>query len=293
MKSINYVNFASGRLWTEAFGDPSSPLVVLVMGTTKQAVYWRASLCDALARRGYYVVRYDHRDTGLSTHINFNASPYRLGDLTYDLRAIIEYYDSARQGAHLVGCGMGGYLAQELAINAPEFIKSLVLLMSTYSAVPIEHPWGIHDLPSTPQEVLDQIEYVGRILPHDPNWFDKTMQIMKILNGADAPFDEEEWASLVDELRARINYEQAPAFFHHHLLAKTLSKLSFESNRIKQPTLIVHGSVDPIIPIEHAFATHEIIPNSKLVIINNMGHALPKVFYPAFIDAVNEHWDVM
>ena len=289
MKNINYINFSCGQLWTESFGDPSNPLVVLIAGATKQGVFWKESLCEALAIHGYYVVRYDHRDTGFSTHINFNAHPYRLNDMADDVINVIKYY--GKESVHLVGHGMGGYLAQILAINHPMFVKSLVLLMSTYNAISIEQPQNIYSLPSTKPETLKQIEAVGRILPNDPNWTDKNIQILRILNGDESIFDKEEWLTLVQELKARTNYEQSPAFFHHHLLAKTLSKLSFESHRITQPTLIVHGSADPIVPIEHAFATQKIIPNSKLTILKHMGHLFSQTFYPAFIDAVVKHFD--
>ena len=175
MKNISYVKFSCGRLWTEFFGDPSNPLVVLITGAAKQGVYWRPLLCQALADGGYCIVRYDHRDTGLSTHINFNANPYRLDDIASDVRGIINHYDHDKQGAHVVGCGMGGYVAQLLALNWPESVKSLILLMSTYNAIPIEHPQSKHSLPSMKPEVFEKIESIGRILPHDPNWFDKTM----------------------------------------------------------------------------------------------------------------------
>jgi pimeloyl-ACP methyl ester carboxylesterase len=288
MSQINYVRFPKGNLWAEAFGDISNPLVILIAGSEKQSIYWSDLWCHVLAKEGYSVVRFDHRDTGLSTHINFNAHPYRLRDMADDILSILKFYRKER--AHLIGSGMGGYLAQMIALSHPEKVASLVLLMTTHDARPIEQKR--HDsyrLPSTSPDVIAQLERVSRIAVNNPNWFLKTIQKLKLLNGADAPFDENEWEITAIKLKERMSQKSNSAFFHHHLLSKTLSKLSFESNKITQSTLIIHGDADPVIPITHAYSTKKFIPRANLVVIEGMGHLLTSFFESKIAKEIVNH----
>jgi pimeloyl-ACP methyl ester carboxylesterase len=289
MSHINYVNISCGQLWTESFGDASNPLVILISGESKQGIYWHESLCHALADHVYCVVRFDNRDTGLSTHINFNSSQYHLNDMADDVLLIIKAYN--KEKAHLVGSGMGGYIAQILSTRGSDVIESMVLLMSTTNPSPIEKPHQVDVLPGTFPETIKKFQQVGRISDNDPNWLDKTMLMLKILNGEDAPFNETKWLLLAEQLKSRLPTREPKAFFHHHILAKSLSNLNFDTTKIKMPALIVHGESDPIIPVEHAFASHQAITNSKLEIIKNMGHLLSSNFHDNFINAVVPFWN--
>ena len=91
-----YVERPYLRVWTQSFGDPSLPLLIVMMGTAGQGVYWTKPFCELLAKEGFCVVRYDNRDTGLSTHIDFNRAPYRISDMADDVKAIIKAYGKTR-----------------------------------------------------------------------------------------------------------------------------------------------------------------------------------------------------
>lgn len=278
MLNVNYVKTASGNLWTQSFGHSYNPLVVLIAGSEKQGVYWSDSWCHALSNAGYLVVRFDHRDTGLSTHINFNKSPYHLSDMAEDIQCIIKCYE--KEKAHLIGSGMGGYLAQMIATSNPEQVSSLVLLMTTCNAVAIEKN-RINEYKTFHKSspgIFVKIERVSRMLLNDPNWLSKAIEYFKLLNGTSAPFNEKEAEMFACLLKERICEINRPTFLHNHLLAKNSSKLTFESNLITQETLIIHGNNDPIISVKHAYETQEIISNSKLKVIEKMGHLLTSFF---------------
>ena len=197
---VNYIRFPYGNLWTEVFGDRSSSLVILIAGAEKQGIYWSESWCNAFVQKGCCVVRSDHRDTGFSTHIDFNASPHRLQDMTHDILCILEFY--GKEKAHLIGSGMGGYLAQMLAVLHPENVISLVLLMTTHDATSIEQRREEgYRIPSTSRDIYAQLERVSRIAFNDPHWLSKTLQKLRLLNGTHAFFDEAAWELFVIHLR--------------------------------------------------------------------------------------------
>ncbi len=122
------------ELWTESFGDNKHPTILLIMGSGSQGVLWPQSFCEQLALQGYYAIRYDHRDTGLSSSIHYQDHPYTLLDLAKDALGILDYYQIEQ--AHLVGASMGGSVSMLLAAHYPERVASLALLMSTMDLRP-------------------------------------------------------------------------------------------------------------------------------------------------------------
>ncbi|MDP3371576.1 MAG: alpha/beta hydrolase [Candidatus Paracaedibacteraceae bacterium] len=290
MSNICYVKSLSANLWTESFGNLSDPLIILISGAEKQGIYWSDSWCNTLANSGYLVVRFDNRDTGLSQHINFNHSPYYLHDMANDVLCIIKFYK--KEKAHLIGSGMGGYLAQMIAINNPEKVSSLALLMTTYNAMDIEEI-RINEYETFHKSspgIFVKLERVSRMLVDDPKWLSKAISHLKLLNGPYAPFNEKEAEAFAYLLKKRINENNAPSFIHNHLLAKNQSNLFFKSNFITHNTLVIHGSDDPIISIQHAHTTAKIIPNSTLKIISKMGHLLTSFFEKEISDSVINHF---
>eukprot|EP01035_Chromulina_nebulosa_P024538 gene24538-31958_t len=288
MSDTNYVHFQHGSLWTEAFGDSSNPLVVLIAGAEKQGLYWHQSMCQSLAQKGYYVVRFDHRDTGLSSFIDFNAHPYRLDNLVQDVLRIIHFYE--KKHAHVIGCGMGGYLAQMMAVAYPETLKSLVLLMTTHDARAIEQKSKVSDgLPATAAVIINQLDHLQRIASYDPDYLGKSVEKLRILNGPKAPFDKEEWEAIILNLKIREKTKKPSVFFHHHVLAKALSPLVFKSDLVTQPTTIIHGDADPMIPLQHAYSLRKIIPHATLEVIEGMGHLLTSHFETRLIEKIIKH----
>ncbi len=123
------INSSGLSLWTESFGTPGHPSVLLVMGAMNQAIFWPDEFCQSLAAEGFYVVRYDHRDTGESSKVDFRANPYDLNSLTEDAATVIRNYDLDRPT--VIGLSMGGYIAQLLASGYSDFLSRIVLISST------------------------------------------------------------------------------------------------------------------------------------------------------------------
>jgi pimeloyl-ACP methyl ester carboxylesterase len=111
------------ELWTESFGDASRPTVLLIMGVMNQGILWPDEFCAEIADSGYHVIRYDHRDTGQSSSVDFEEHPYTLDDLASDALKVLDGYGVEK--AHVVGLSMGGFLAQLLALDHPDRILSL------------------------------------------------------------------------------------------------------------------------------------------------------------------------
>ena len=116
-------------LWTESFGRPEHPPILLVMGAMNQGIFWPDGFCEALAAAGFYVVRFDHRDTGQSSTVDFQSAPYDLDTLTDDAVAVIHGHRLVRPT--VVGLSMGGYIAQLMAVRHPGIASRLVLISST------------------------------------------------------------------------------------------------------------------------------------------------------------------
>jgi pimeloyl-ACP methyl ester carboxylesterase len=292
MSQINYIPFNNGHLLTESFGNSDDPLVILIAGSEQQSIYWSDSFCHKIASAGYYVITYDHRDTGLSSYGNFNEHPYFLNDLATDILNIIEGY--GKEKAHLIGSDMGGYLAQMLALSHPEKVESIVLLMTTHDARPIEQKRQLAGwLPLSSPDILKELQNLSWIPLSDPQWTSKTLKKLQLLNGKQAPFDVSAWEEIVFTLQNRTEDIESIPLFHPHVFSKALSKLQFNSKHIQQKTLIIHGDADPIIPVEHAYSLKLLIAQAKLRVIKGMGHLLTSYFEPIvkknIINHLNSH----
>jgi pimeloyl-ACP methyl ester carboxylesterase len=116
-------------LWYETFGDSKNPPIVLLMGNATQGIFWPTDFCEQLASKDRYVIRFDYRDVGLSTHVNYDKHPYDFLDMTADIIGLLKFLNIKK--AHLVGLSMGGVLAQVIAINHPDHVLSVTYTMST------------------------------------------------------------------------------------------------------------------------------------------------------------------
>src|ERR1700722_9043068 len=129
---------ASGelRLWAQRLGRPGDPAVLLIMGTSAQGIGWPDELAEVLVAGGRQVIRYDHRDTGRSSCVDFNARPYALADMAADAIAVLDGFGIT--AAHIVGASLGGAIGQWLALHRPERVLTLTVIMSG----PIGHSGG-------------------------------------------------------------------------------------------------------------------------------------------------------
>ena len=270
----------------ERFGDPADPPILLVMGLATQMIAWHEDFCEQLASHGFQVVRFDNRDIGRSTHMDFRPpstgqlfrrrvgpEQYSLSDLATDTRALLRQLRI--EPAHVVGASMGGMIAQTLAARHGGCVRSLVSIMSNTGsrfsgqpAVALYRPL----LTPAPQEREAFLDHVERVFT---------------LIGSPGRAD-------VEDLRevAALSYDRArdPAATVRQLAAILISgNRTRELRRIKAPTLVVHGSRDRLVRPSGGQATVRAIPGARLLRIEGMGHDLPRAFWPQIMDAMTEH----
>ena len=276
----------------EVFGDPNAEPMLLIMGLGAQMIHWDDELCRQLAARGFRVIRFDNRDIGKSSRMTGGkrlsslellklrflkipvAAPYKLLDMARDTTGLMDVLGI--KSAHLVGASMGGMIAQEIAISFPDRVRSLTSIMSTTGN------------PKVPQATREAAAMLMAPPPTTKDeYFDRFAQTWKILRVGSFPEDE-----ALDRSRAERTYERGlnPAGVGRQLRAVLASGSRSQRLRaVKVPTLVIHGTVDPLVRPEGGRDTAASIPGAKLLMIDGMGHALPIPMWPQIIDAIDKH----
>lgn len=269
----------------ETFGDRSDPPVVLIMGLGVQLLAWPEEFCRELAGRGYFVVRFDNRDVGQSTHFpdapepdfaallttgDTSSAAYHLDDMAADTVGLMDALDLER--AHVVGASMGGMIAQCVAIGWPERVRSLTSIMSTPSLAdgpPTEKAAAaLLMAPPTNREEAGAQAVAGFAIIGSPGF----------------PPDE-------DELRAvaMASFDRDPdrSGVGRQFMAIAVAADRKEAlGRVRVPTLVVHGADDPLVQPSGGEATARAVPGAELLVFEGMGHDLPKALWGPIIDAV-------
>lgn len=285
-------------LWCQTFGDSKNPAVLLMMGNSCDAIMWPEQFCKDLANTGLYVIRFDQRDTGLSTWFDFSKNPYTLLDMVADASGLLDALKIDQ--AHIVGFSTGGAIAQYFAIHHPEKTLSLTLMMTSMDLTIKNDAFAGKDM-SNAAFPPPKKEFIQAILASNANppknMHEKVtmfVQNFSLANGDKAPFDRDFFYGLFEESMKRVESRVARSQIGHgsnHALATsaTTPVTSQELAGIKVPTLIIAGGQDPIFPSGHAEAMAKIIPGAQLLVIENMGHALSPVFFDQIADAIAKH----
>ena len=265
-------------LCTETFGDPVDPPILLVMGIGGSMLWWDDGFCRMLADGGRFVIRYDHRDTGRSVTYEPGHPPYNGADLVADAAGVLDAYGLA--AAHIVGVSAGAAFAQLLALDFADRVLSLVLI-STSPATP-----GDRGLPMPTEEF-------GRfVATADVDWSDPESVIeylvgySRVLNGGRRPFDEAASRAFVrrDVERAR----NVAALQNHDAIADD-DRSRGPLSSIKVPTLVIHGTADPMFPLRHGEALTEEIPGATLLPLEGAGHGVHEADWETIVAAILEH----
>lgn len=261
-------------LWSEAFGKPTDRPMLLIMGAMNQGIFWPDEFCQQLADAGNFVIRYDHRDTGKSSTVDFQKHPYDLNILTQDAVAVLRGYEL--KSAVIVGLSMGGYIAQLLAIDHPNLVEKLVLISTSadqrpYMAATMGRADKVFSLPP-PEEKL--LAYIRSTVAHPPQTASEMEESLirgwAVTYGGNRAFPREQIAAT---LRLAAQRSTDPTTGFHHALAVDASPDRLQSiKRIQAPTLIIHGKYDVCFPLEHAKYLEKNIPKSQLKIFE-MGHS--------------------
>ncbi|MFW9996763.1 MAG: alpha/beta fold hydrolase [Candidatus Odinarchaeota archaeon] len=273
----------------DTFGNPSDPAMLLVMGLGVQMILWKDEFCEALAANGYWVIRFDNRDVGLTTKFDDapvpNAMdlmmalqqgeqvevPYTLSDMAKDAAGLLDALEI--EAAHVVGVSMGGMIAQTMAIEYPERVKTLTSIMSSTGnpELPQPDPEAMAILVTTPPE--DREEYI-----------EDSVKTWRLLHGPKYPLDE----TYIRE-RSALAYDRSyyPEGTGRQLAAILASGSRNEALKgVKIPALVIHGDADPLVPIAGGKDTAKSIPGAELLIIDGMGHSIPEEVAPQIIGAI-------
>ena len=252
----------------DAFGDPGAAPLLLINGLGAQMVGWDEDFCRLLAKRGFYVVRFDNRDIGLSTWVH---DPYTLDDMAADAAGLLDALGIP--AAHVVGASMGGFIAQLVALNHPEHVLSLTSIMSG--------PGGEDQVQPTP-------EANALLLAPAPETLEEQiafgLHAKKTLLGPADPFDQSYERARIE---AAIDRAYHPAGFMRQLQAVAGAPSRIERLRsLRVPTLVVHGDADILVPVDNGRRVAAAVPRARLLEIPGMGHDVPKRVWPHVVDAI-------
>jgi pimeloyl-ACP methyl ester carboxylesterase len=286
---------ASIELHYEDLGNVDHPPVVLIMGVGAQLPMWPDGFCARLLECGYRVIRFDHRDTGLSTKMSgvrakgsvyprvlrylvgrSSPVPYTLVDLAGDVKGLLDHLGIER--AHVVGASMGGMIAQVLAGSHPDRVRSLGLIMtgagSPMSSIP---KWRVIRL---------AFGAPGRDAPAEDKLANEVRNI-SIINGPNFLPPVDELRRRVEELTARSDYKQGMLRQFDAILGT--GSLMRYTRRITAPTVVLHGSEDPMVRPRNGRTVARAIKHARYVVVDGMGHDLPEPVWRPIVEALTEN----
>lgn len=272
----------------ETFGDPSKPAMLLIMGLGVQMLGWDERFCNMLADRGFFVIRFDNRDIGLSSKIedgrvpnvlqlmagDYSSAPYTLADMAEDTAGLLD--ELGIDAAHVIGASMGGMVGQTLACRHPDRVLSLTSIMSST---------GSRESGQPKPEVL--VALLTPMPSDRDGYIEAVVNTFNLIGSPGYPHDEDALRALVS---ASYDRSHDPASVLRQLAAIAASgDRSTAIGAIGVPTLVIHGEDDPLIQLSGGEATAAAIPGSKLIKIPGMGHDLPPPLWPQFVDAIVEN----
>jgi pimeloyl-ACP methyl ester carboxylesterase len=275
------------ELCYETLGDPSDPALLLVMGLATQMLAWNAEFCEALAGRGFHVIRFDNRDVGRSQRIDGapptllqllrrdkRAATYTLEDMAGDAVGLLDRLGI--EHAHVVGASMGGMIAQLVAIRHPERVSSLVSIMSNTGA-----RWRGQPSPRLYPVLLKRP-------PRDREGYVRhSAWALRQIGSPGFPLDEDELRRLAER-----SYDRGlnPAGASRQLAAIVAAADRTSALRtLAVPTLVIHGTADRLIAPSGGRATARAVPGARLLMIEGMGHDHPRGAWPVLLDAIEQN----
>jgi pimeloyl-ACP methyl ester carboxylesterase len=275
----------------DTIGDPKDEPLLLVMGFTAQLIAWDEKFCRAIADEGFFVIRYDNRDCGLSSHLDgvqvdvaalLNARngfgepppvPYKLSEMASDGIAVLDALDIER--AHAVGASMGGMIVQTLAIEFAHRLRTVTSIMSTTGEPDVgqaapEAMAALMRPPASEREEAIAGSVAASKLFSSPRYFDE------------------------EKARARAAAAYDRAFYPEGAM-RQMAAIGASGSRaerlpeVRLPMLVIHGRADTLIDVSGGLRTAELVPGANLLVLNDMGHDLPEPLWPVIVDAITSH----
>lgn len=285
MTSIQTAHVGELQIAYEGFGDPTEPAALLVMGLGTQMLAWPDELCAELAATGRYVVRFDNRDCGLSTHLDHlgapqpgrvllhrEPAPYAIDDLALDTLGLMDALGLAT--VDLVGASMGGFVAQAVAIRAPHRLRSLTLMMTSTGSRRVGRP-----APRLVRHLLRR-----RVVRTREEAMAAAVDVFRTIGSPGYERDEEYL-----QRQAGVSYDRAydPAGYLRQLAAcLTQPDRTAALRRLDVPTLVVHGLHDPLVSPTGGLALARTIPGARFVGYAGMGHDLPRALWLPLVEEI-------
>ncbi|MBK7724690.1 MAG: alpha/beta hydrolase [Dehalococcoidia bacterium] len=272
----------------DTFGQPVNPALLLVMGLGGQMTAWEPDFCEALANAGFHVIRFDNRDTGLSTKMesapppdigkamtgDMSSASYTLWDMADDAVGLLDHLHLER--AHIVGASMGGMIVQAIAIRHPHRVISMTSIMSTTGNPNVGQatPAAMTALMAPPATSRDEAIERGK-------------QSARIVGSPGYPAGDEVVAARIARDFDRCFYPIGVA--RQMLAVMATGDRSEALNTVTAPTLVIHGEDDPLVTLSGGQATAAAIPGARLVTFPGMGHDLPASLRAKFVEVITGH----
>jgi pimeloyl-ACP methyl ester carboxylesterase len=271
----------------QEFGDPANETILLVMGLGMQMLAWDEGFCELLAGRGFHVVRYDNRDTGLSTkfegRVNVPAgmlgltgsAVYDVDDMAADAIGLLDHLRVDR--AHIVGASMGGMIAQQVAAHHPGRVASLTSIMSTTG----------RRRPSTMPRFDALRILLSRPAASREEYVESVQGLVGVIGSPDYPPDPERLRAQAERSWDRCHF---PAGIARQLVGIMASgDRTADVRRIQSPTLVIHGLADRLVPPRGGRDTAAAIRGARLELIEGMGHDLPQQLWGRIGGLITDH----
>ena len=275
----------------ETFGSRTDPALLLIMGLGAQLTLWPETICEGLAAQGFFVVRYDNRDVGLST--DFDAwgmpdlmgafaklmkgetvdAPYQLSDMASDATGLLDALEIDR--AHMVGGSMGGMIAQVIAATYPQRTRSLVSIMSTSGrpGLPLGKPEALAMLSAQP-EGTDREQLIAHGL-----------KLRTVISGPGYPTEPAAMRALVERNIDRRYYP--PGAARQYLAIMASGPRVDLLKTVTVPTLVLHGEDDPLLPVECGRDVAALVPGAKIETFPGWGHDVPEQMVPKLVSSIS------
>jgi pimeloyl-ACP methyl ester carboxylesterase len=268
-------------LCVESFGDSDHPAILLIMGSSASMDWWEDEFCKRLAAGSRFVIRYDHRDTGRSVSYEPGAPQYTLRDLAEDAVGLLDTLAVAR--AHVVGMSMGGGIAQLVALDHADRVASLTLISTSPAGPGGDDP----DLPAMSEETIAEFAV------EEPDWSDRAAVIEYMVHleracaARSGSFNEAAFRDLAG--RAFDRTVNIASHLTNHNAMEAGDRWRERLGDVRAPTLVIHGTEDPVLPYGHAVALAREIPGAELLALEGTGHELPRAVWDVVVPAILEH----
>ncbi|WP_297626744.1 alpha/beta fold hydrolase [Nocardioides sp.] len=274
------------ELCYQTFGDPDGEPLLLVMGLGGPMTWWDPDLCRMLAAEGFYVIRYDNRDSGRATRIRARVTrgqlvrafsgrrakaPYSMSDLAGDAVALLDHL--GLESAHVAGISMGGMIVQTVAVEHPRRVRSLTSIMSTTGRRTV----GWQDPRLLPSLIAPR-------KPGRESYVETSVAFWDVIGSPDYPADRERLAERAGETFDR-GYS-ASGMMRQMMAILTQPDRTPRLRSLRVPALVVHGTADKMVHVSGGRSTAAAIPGAELLLVDGMGHDLPPALFESFVEAI-------